>query len=205
MSPEGTTPPEDEKGQGTATATPPSAPPQEEASTNGSSSSDEFREEQLRVAATQNLEGDNVVPERRPIASQVVDDYHQSDTYLKLREEGSTLAQEEPMDQSAYDKADADSQRKKAAKAERQEVMLPASFVEITKDGAHKGRPAAVLEVHYKDEAAERRAALGTPEARFAEVDHYIVRTRDDRSDLVEVKPDEVRPLRPSKRFRGNA
>lgn len=170
----------------------------------GPSEEEQFREEQRRLAASQNLTGENVVPEKRPIASQEKTDYHESDEYVKLRDREDALAQQEPMGKEAYDRADSDSQRKKADKASRNEVMPAASFVKVI-DGDYEGRVGAVIEVHYKDEAAERQAALGTPEARFAEVDHYLIRTRDGRNDLLSVKPEEVQAVRQSARVRGTS
>ncbi len=69
--------------------------------------------------------------------------------------------------------------------------LLPGTRVKIT-GGPYSGRMGAILDIHYVDGIQQMIAASGTSEARFAEVQSYIVRTRDARTDLVEVAPGEL-------------
>lgn len=151
---------------------------------------EEFREEQRAAARSQNLTSENAVPEQRPQASQEVTDYHQSDTYKKLRDSGEL--NDEPMDKDAYDRADSAAQLKKAQKKERSPDIGVGAKVIITK-GPYEGQTAVVNEVRYASVEDERIKAAGTPESRFAKVDALLVRTRGGRHALLSLDPKHVR------------
>lgn len=152
----------------------------------------EFRAEQKALAAAQGLTADNAVPEQRPTASQETLDYHQSETFLKLREAGELQA--EPMGKEAYDRAASSAQAKAAAKEERTPTIRPGARVKIT-DGPYEGNYGAVLEVNYATTEDERTQAAGTPESRFAEVESLLVRTRGGRHALLSLEPDQVQEV----------
>lgn len=68
--------------------------------------------------------------------------------------------------------------------------------VQIT-EGEYAGRFAVVTEVIYADQQAAFIARSGDASvARYAAVDSYIVRTRDDLNQIVNVKPDEIQVTR---------
>lgn len=187
-----------------------SAPPETAQDTGGQATAEpdaptseqEFREQQKLEASAQLLTGDNAVPDRRPAAFDQVDDSHQSPTYRALKAANHPIVNDEPMGKAAYDKANSDSQRRKASKVERYPRIAAAEPVQIVIDDkddpnyVFSGRYAAVIQVNYADTEAERIAAAGTPESAFAEVESYVVRVRDERTDTIQVKPDQLRPAR---------
>jgi len=162
---------------------------------------DDFRKEQLAAAKDQNLQSPNAVPEQRPIASQQVAE-PESETVQRLREEGEL--QEEPMGQEAYEKADSDSQAKKAAKESRSVPLAEGQRVKIV-DGPYEGNFGAITGVQYASVEDERLHAAGTDESRFAEVAEYQVRTRGGRHALVFLEPDQVEPVEQTAYDRGVA
>jgi len=149
---------------------------------------DEFREEQQRQAKRQNKLSENAVPEKRPIASQQLDDRHQSETYLKLKENGDL--QDEPMPKSAYDKADSEAQAKKAKKDERSPAFREGARVRVT-EGPYEGTMGAVVEVNYDTDQKVIRM-MGTPESNYAQPSSIRVRTRGGRHALLSLKPNQV-------------
>jgi len=66
------------------------------------------------------------------------------------------------------------------------------------KSGDFEGRMAYVLAVDYKDVTQLLLSKAGVPEARFAEAEDYVCRTRDGREDVFIAKPDELEPLEPN-------
>lgn len=158
-----------------------------------------FAAEQARKAAEQNLPP-GAVPEQRPIASQVVDDSQESETYKKLRDSGE-LNQKASFED--YERAASKEQAKKAAASSQSESLIPGATVKITK-GPNEGRVGVVLSVNYDGFEEEQKAKSGDQAvARFARVDTYIVRTRDGRTDTLEVKPGDVRTVAPTDFHRG--
>lgn len=156
----------------------------------------EFEELQAQRAREQNLP-EGSVPEQRPIASQTVDDESlHSGVFKKLREAGDDRAGAPAMPKSAFDKAASDAQRKRAAKDERTVgVLHPGARGWIDNEGApDHGRAIAVNRVEsYASEADEQRAAVGGPNARFAEVATYECVSRDGRSELLIVSAEHIR------------
>jgi hypothetical protein len=154
------------------------------------SEEDQFRQEQAAQAALQGQPGG--VPEQRPAAFQTPGDAHESRTYKELKESGHPLANDEPMPQSAFDKAASDAQAKKAEKESRTPTLRVGERVRITKDEPGlRGRNAVIIQAHYSEEEQQRLAA-GRADAAYAEPESFIVRTRDGRTDTLELKPDEV-------------
>jgi hypothetical protein len=164
----------------------------------GPSPSEEFRQDQTDAAADQALTDEGAVPESRPAAFDRIEDYHQSPTYLALREQGSPLVDNTPMPKSAYDRANSKKQRSAAAKEERVPQLHVAEPVKVNvsdpdnPNHIYNGRYGAIERVNYKDLEAERTVAAGNSESRFAEVETYTVRLRDERRDLLEFTPEEL-------------
>jgi hypothetical protein len=160
---------------------------------------EEFRQEQKTAAAAQGLTGENAVPEQRPIASQRIDDSHQSATYLALRD-NDELPSQEPMGREAYEKAASDSQASSAAKDSVADRLWTGQRVKVLKEPYKDlGVMGVILNVTFTDAAEEAKANSGNPAlSRFAKVDEYIVRTRGGRSEVLYLKPDEVRPVDPA-------
>jgi hypothetical protein len=159
----------------------------------GPSPSEQFRQEQQAQAAQQNLSGENVVPEQRPQAFQTPrGEDTESRTHLALKEEGDPLVANEPMPKSAYDKAGSKKQRDEAAKNSRSPTIREGARVRLKNIGnGWDGRNAVVLTVNYSRDQHQLRE-LGTAESMYAEPDHFIIRTRDGRTDTRQVNPDQV-------------
>jgi hypothetical protein len=154
------------------------------------SEEDQFRQEQSAKAALQGQPGG--VPEQRPAAFQTPGDAHESRTYKELKESGHPLANDEPMPQEAYDRAADPDRMKQAQKESRRPTLREGERVRITKDEPGlRGRNGVIIQVHYSDEELQRREA-GRADAAYAEPESFIVRTRDGRTDTLELKPDEV-------------
>lgn len=147
-----------------------------------------FEEQQAAAAAAQSPGEPQVVPEGRPQAFQSTE--LKSDSQKRAEE-----ADPGPMDQAAYDRANSDEAKAEAAKNSRTPNLLVGQRVQIIEPNSEAGRMAYVLQIDYADGIQGMLAASGQPEARFAEVQDYVVRTRDGRSDILVVKPDEVKPL----------
>lgn len=157
---------------------------------------EQFRQQQSAEAALQGQPG--AVPEQRPAAFQEVSDAHQSSTFQALKESGHPLASNEPMPKEAYDRADSDEQRRKADRASRVPTLRDGERVRITKkEPGLEGRNAVIIQVHYSEEELQRREA-GRADAAYAEASSYVVRTRDGRTDTLELKPDEVEAVSPA-------
>jgi len=152
----------------------------------------DFREEQKAKAASQGLTSDNAVPEQRPIASQVVTDT-EGPISQKLREAGQT--DDEPMPESAYEKAASDSQMKKAAKESVSEPIHVGHVIRVT-EGPHEGRLGAVVRiVSYKTVEDRLARTAGTREAgaHLSQPSEIEVSTRDERGgELLIVDADDV-------------
>lgn len=144
-----------------------------------------FEEQQALAAANQSPGETQVVPEVRPQAFMGTD---------KVSEASKRLDNNVPPTQEEYDAANSDENVAAAAAASRMPNLLVGQRVQIT-DGPEKGRMAYVLQVLYTTGLQGMLANSGQPEARFAEVDEYVVRTRDGRSDILSLKPDQVSAL----------
>lgn len=168
----------------------PPNPPVDTTVDDNASEEDQFRQQQAAEAAIQGQPGG--VPEQRPQAFQTPGDGHQSRTFKDLRDSGHHLANNDPMPKSAFDKASSDSQKSKSAKESRLPTLREGAKVRITKDEPGlKGRNAVIIQVHYGSEELARREA-GRADAAFAEPESFVVRTRDGRTDTLELNPDEV-------------
>lgn len=154
----------------------------------------EFKEQQARLAAEQNLP-EGGVPEVRPIASQTVDDPH-SGIFHRLQEAGDDRAGAPAMPKSAYDKAASAAQKRQAEKESRVVTLLhPGARGWIDNPGEpDHGRAVAVNRVHeYASVEDERIAAAGTPESRFAAVKDYECQSRDGRAELLIVSAEHLK------------
>ena len=158
------------------------------------SEEDVFAEQQANLAATQNAQG--AVPEQRPQAFATAND-SESDLTKRLKEADDPLVTDKPMDKDAYDRAGSDEQREKADEASLTPTIREGTMVYISKSGPHVGRAAVVQRVNYTKVGQIVRDS-GRPEAEFAEVDTITVKTRDGRTDLLELKPDEVTEADPA-------
>lgn len=151
----------------------------------------EERQEQLRIA--QNLPP-GAVPEQRPQAFANPDPNAQHSQLYKDLDEAGELPENQAMGFDAYQRAQSESQAKKAARASKTPRLLDGARVILTKEG-HENRPAVIIETTFKNDEEAAKARSGVPSvAMFAEVDSYTVRTRDSRTDVLSVKADEVKP-----------
>ena len=159
---------------------------------------EEFKNQQQLAAAGQGMQGENAVPEQRPIASQqVLDNHHQSALYRGLKEAGELQSQEEPMGREAYERASSDSQIKKAGKESRTERLWEGQRVRVLREPyVNHGAVGHILRVEYGDFNESQRAASGDPgENRFAEVESYVVKLRGGYPATLDLKPDEVQVI----------
>lgn len=153
----------------------------------------EFEERQDALRVAQNLPP-GAVPEQRPQAFANPDPNAQHSQLYKDLDEAGELPGNEAMDFDAYKRAQSESQAKKAARSSKTPRLLDGARVLITKEG-HENRPGVIIETNFKDGEAAAAARSGVPSvAMFAEVDSYVVRTRDSRTDQLTLKPDEVKP-----------
>jgi hypothetical protein len=120
-------------------------------------SEEEWNEEQARQAESQSTgPSPQTVPERRPIASQQADT-SPSELTQRLKDEGSlSVAPDEPMGKDAYDRAESDSQAKKAAKASGSGPRAHIGTVVDVLDGPHRGRRGAVTRIVSYESAEDR-------------------------------------------------
>jgi hypothetical protein len=100
----------------------------------------------------------------------------------------------EPHGFAEHQAAQDPSNKKKAAVVSKTPRLLEGQRGTIT-GGIHDGRSAVITKCNFKSLDDERLAAAGTPESRFAECESYVVRTRDGRSDLLEVAPEDFEVL----------
>jgi hypothetical protein len=151
---------------------------------------DVFLQEQEAAAAAQSPAEPQVVPEVRPQAA-VTPAPGQGVSEASKRIDTAAPA----MGQEAYDRANSDEAKAAATEASRMPNLTEGQRVVITGDNPEAGRMAYIQSIAYKDGIQDMVAHSGTGEARFADVDHYVIRTRDGRSDLLVVPPDQVTPL----------
>lgn len=151
---------------------------------------DEFLEEEAAEAALQSPGEPQTVPEQRPQAFIApAEGEGDSEAGKRLAKAGKAMGQE------AYDRA------KEGAKKDKSEGrrprLYPGQRVQIIEPNDEAGRMAFVQTPQFPDAVQELLANSGTAEAPFAEVESYIVRTRDGRSDLLVIPADELRTLEP--------
>jgi hypothetical protein len=97
------------------------------------------------------------------------------------------------MGKEAYDRARVDEEHHGGEG--RLPRFYPGQRVQIVADHPEAGRMAYVQTPIYDDAIQELIGNSGTSEARMAEVDAYVVKTRDGRSDLLVVPSEDLRPL----------
>lgn len=143
-----------------------------------------FQESLRAEAAAQGVDG-GVVPEQRPQA------FTQG---THVSESSKRLDNPELPTKEGYDRANSDEAKEASQKNSRTPRLYDGQRVEIT-GGPEKGRMAHIVRSEYKDGVQAMVAQAGIGESRFAQVDKYIVRTRDGRSDVLQVNPEHVTPL----------
>jgi hypothetical protein len=151
------------------------------------SEGNDFLKAEAEAASAQSPGEPQVVPEQRPQAF-ISPTGGDSAAGKRLAKAGKAMGQE------AYDRA------KKGAKGEsegRFHRLYPGQRVQILPPNDEAGRMAFVQAAQYSDAVQELIANSGTAEAPFAEVESYIVQTRDGRSDLLVVPVDELTTLEP--------
>jgi hypothetical protein len=146
---------------------------------------EEFEEELAVEAAAQSQEERQVVPERRP---QAFLGAMGGDSAAGKRAAARAAKAMGPEEYAAAEPKEGESE----GRARR---LYPGQRVVIIAPNEEAGRMAFVQTINYTDALQELLASSGTPEASFAEVESYIVQTRDGRSDLLDVLPSEVEPL----------
>lgn len=149
----------------TQDAAPPPDAPEAEAEAPVEQSPEEAR---AAAAAAQGLP-EGSVPEQRPQASQQVDPSDAvSDLTQRLRDAGADPQVQEPMDQEAYDRADSDEQKDKAARASKSEAIMMGNTVDIT-DGPYQGEVGAVTRiVSYQDIEGRLANLAGDPDQLYS-------------------------------------
>jgi hypothetical protein len=146
---------------------------------------EKFEQEQAEAASAQSPAELQTVPEQRPQAFDGVDTVSESSTRLDTNV---------PATQEDYDRANSDKAKKDSVKNSRTPRLYEGQRVTFI-DGPEKGRMGFVTHVEFTDAVQQMISSSGIPEARFAEVAAYIIRTRDGRSDVISAKPSEVKPL----------
>lgn len=135
-------------------------------------SAEEFRKEQQDKARAQGLTAENAVPEKRRDRAVDQDKGDRRSPIVKARAEAAE--DDQPMDKAAYDRADSDAQRKKAAKDERHEALKVADKVRVVdEDDPNFGRTGAVVRCVFSDEAHAMRN--GQPSQRFIDPEEVEV------------------------------
>lgn len=147
---------------------------------------------QAAVAATQTSADDQTVavPEQRPQVFTQPDPVGQSEASKRAAAATAPAAT-----QADYDRANSDEAKEASVEAGRLPNLIVGTRVQISGDHPEAGRMAHVVAVEYASPIDALLGSSATPEARFAEVADYIVRTRDGRSDVLVTKPDQVTPL----------
>ena len=84
-----------------------------------------------------------------------------------------------------------------AEKEGRLPHLIDGERVRVT-SGDYEGRMAYVMAVDYTDTLQTLLSRAGGSEARFAEAEDYVCRTRDGRSDVFIATPDQLEPLDPN-------
>jgi hypothetical protein len=159
----------------------------------------DFEDEQKQARESQNLSNENAVPEQRPQAFLQNEGPQKSELTQKLEDEGAIPKDDEPMDKSAYDRADSDSQKKKAGDDSKVEGVMVGNGVKSTK-GPHEGRIFAVTRIVSHGNVADMvRTATGSPEQLYnapSEVEcRAIGDERDGETVVLSVEDDGLEKL----------
>jgi hypothetical protein len=143
----------------------------------------DFEDEQAEARSAQNLSNENAVPEQRPQAFLQNEGPQKSELTQKLEKEGAIPKDDEPMDKSAYDRADSDAQKKKAGDDAKSEGIMMGVGVKATK-GPHEDRIFAVTRVVQHGNVADMvRVATGNPEQLYNTPKEVEVRAIGDERD----------------------
>lgn len=145
---------------------------------------------QVANAAAQSTDDVSVVPEQRPQTFVQPDPSTASAASVRAAESAAPAATQED-----YDRANSDEAKAEAEAAGRLPNLLVGQRVQVTGDHPEAGRMAHIIAIEYIDGINALLGTSATPEARFAEVADYIVRTRDGRSDLLVLTPSQASPL----------
>lgn len=143
---------------------------------------------QLAAAhAAQEENASQTIPEQRPTAVDGAGVAVVSESSKRL--DNNVAASPED-----FERADSDEAKEASKENSRFPNLVIGQRVTII-DGPEAGRMAYVDRIEYTDGIQQMLSASGQPEARFAEVENYIVRTRDGRSDTLTVDPAHIKPL----------
>lgn len=147
---------------------------------------------QAGIAATQASADDlnPTVPEQRPQVFTGPIPGHDSDSAKRAAAAAAPAATQED-----YDRANSDEAKEAATAAGRLPNFLVGQRVQIVGDHPEAGRMAHVTAIEYASGVDALLGTSATPEARFAEVEDYVIRTRDGRSDLLTATADQLKPL----------
>lgn len=145
-----------------------------------------IQEQMAAAAAAQSPAEPQVVPEQRPQA------------FISptggISEASKRLDTNVPPTQEEIDVANSDEAKAASAANSLTPRLYEGQRVTFV-SGPEVGRMAYVVSVAYKDAIQEMIASHGGVNARFAEVECYILRTRDGRTDTLVATPDQIRPL----------
>lgn len=153
-----------------------------------------FEQEQDQARSAQGLTSPNSVPEKRPQASQQLDESSESEVYREEVENG----ERDPMPFEAHDQASSDAQAKKAEKTSNKlgnegiETLREGAKVRVVDHPPYDGAVGVVEGVTYASPEDAAQARSGDPAvARFAKCSAYSIRTRGQGA-LIEVTPKEI-------------
>lgn len=155
----------------------------------GDSTEEAFKSSQAQVAATQSPGETQTVPEVRPQAA-VSPAPGAGVSEASKRLDGAPAATLEDVQR-------ANSQEAKDASIENSRMpnLVIGQRVQILEPNSEAGRMAYVQAIQFADGIQQMISQSGTPEARFAQVDSYVVKTRDGRSDILDIPGDQLKPL----------
>lgn len=145
-------------------------------------------------AAAQSQTEPQVVPEQRPQAAT-----QPADSQRSAMDKALTPAAAHG--EAEYKAAEpTDVNEANALEAGRVPILLVGQRVQLSGDDLtnkvdQSGRMALIQQRIFKDPVQEMIAGMGGPESRFAEVQSYVVLTRDGRSDTLVMPPEGVSSL----------
>lgn len=177
----------DSPGEGDTPNSPEAPAPEEEApegpDTDVSEDEDDFRTQQRAAAESQNLSGENAVPEQRPQAFQQVEST-QSPLTTRLIEEGAIPDPDAPpMDQAAYDAANDDARKSETAQQGTKPAAHVGTVINVL-SGPHRDRRGAVLRIISYASLEDRLARLrGDETSDYAQPKEVEVSFRGDSRD----------------------
>lgn len=136
--------------------------------------------------ASQGQAEPQVVPEQRPQA------------FIAptggVSESSKRLDNNEPATQEEIDRANSQEAKDASAANSLTPRLFEGQRVTFV-SGPEQGRMGFVSQVVFPDAVQQMISTSGIPQARFAEVAQYIIRTRDGRSDIISATPDQIKPL----------